>query len=486
MRVGTVGQINRGTKPAVSSPRVRCRAVYGAETCQPFEPLLDSSCELAIITPMVISSARLLIPALGLSLLMSCGGPGATPTPVPTPTPILSVAKEDLPKMALPLSFIEAEFPGFQLDADGSGHLDHEDAADDTIEPDDTGADLAARGHLEGYKHDFSEPNVSLGARVSTRVELFATPALAQAFLTRQVQDFRRFIGIEFQEGSALTEFRELPAPDVGTDAVAVYLKASIANFEGGISNTFVAWLRGPVVARVRVLAFDDEDRVDAIRRLAQRMDERIVAVVAGEISALPATPAPPSSVEPQEGSEIALAQGFDLPAMLPTLADLPEGPRIESEGFLPETEALVSYERKFEPGDRAIELGSSQLTNIIVTVSLYASAAIARAPVESIASLTPEDLGERLALGVAEDTDSTGDAPVVELLELPALGDSIAGYRVAVSAQIAEFESYQVFMTRGRIRARLSVVGVAGQAHLQDVIFLIQLIDERIQENSP
>ncbi len=41
--------------------------------------------------------------------------------------------------------------------------------------------------------------------------------------------------------------------------------------------------------------------------------------------------------------SEAALREGFDLPAVLIGLADIPEGAKIESEGFVEDSDAISS-----------------------------------------------------------------------------------------------------------------------------------------------
>lgn len=44
--------------------------------------------------------------------------------------------------------------------------------------------------------------------------------------------------------------------------------------------------------------------------------------------------------------SEAALREGFDLPAVLIGLADIPEGAKIESEGFVEDSDAISSLHR--------------------------------------------------------------------------------------------------------------------------------------------
>ena len=93
---------------------------------------------------------------------------------------------------------IDAEFPELLFDVEESGYVDNDAAAEDTIDPDDTGSDLTDSGRLDGYEHAFFdfdalERPIILGAQVN----LFSSDQEALDFLQRQVDDFRLFQGVE-------------------------------------------------------------------------------------------------------------------------------------------------------------------------------------------------------------------------------------------------------------------------------------------------
>ena len=209
--------------------------------------------------------------------------------------------------MVLDQADVDVEFPGLPLDVGDSGSMDNEAATEETIDPDDTATDLTAQGRLDGYAHEFFDPAAFFeGASAAGRpflmevvVDLFDSQRSAQAFLQRQIADFRRFQGIEI-DGNTVEEFQEFGAPDVGTDAVAVRLTFSTVGLKVKLYSTFVAWIKGPVVARIGVGALDDSDLSAAVNRLALRMDQRIDGVPAGEIRVTPlpmSTPYPPSTI---------------------------------------------------------------------------------------------------------------------------------------------------------------------------------------------
>lgn len=217
-----------------------------------------------------------------------------------TPRPIGTVTRVHLPGMVLDQADVDAEFPGLPLDVEDSGYMDNEAAAEDTFDPNDTAADLTARGRLDGYEHSFLDLEALLADESApghpifgaASVDLFDSQRSAQAFLQRYTEDFRLLQGIELS-GSTLEEFQELGAPDVGTAAVAGRLTVSEEFYETKSYMTFVGWIRGHVRALLFVVALDDADLSAAVNRLALRIDQRIDGVLAGEISAAPVVQPP-------------------------------------------------------------------------------------------------------------------------------------------------------------------------------------------------
>ena len=181
-----------------------------------------------------------------------------------------------------------------------------------------------------------------------------------------------------------------------------------------------------------------------------------------------------------------ARREGFDLPATLPTLADLPEGATIASEGFTEEADNLGYYEQEFSPTNLYIELGSSKVMSISTTVELHASAFDAKAPVLVLKALDPEVFGELAGTAFAEGAGFTPEALVLEALDLPQIGDAGAGFLMKIETAVGDFDGYLMWFAQGRIVAQLILLGPAGQVDLENVIPLAQLIDKRIRENSP
>ena len=182
-----------------------------------------------------------------------------------------------------------------------------------------------------------------------------------------------------------------------------------------------------------------------------------------------------------------ASSEGFNLPAMLPTLADLPEGATIESEGFEEGSDTTISYERNFEGTDLVMELGSSRAVFIGTLATLYANASDAESQVLDFRGLylDPESVAE-FARAFAEGAGFTPDGITAEPLDFPRIGDTSGGVLIKIETGIGDFDFYMLFLARGRVATLVGVVGAADRVALEDVIPLAQLIDKRIQENSP
>ena len=148
--------------------------------------------------------------------------------------------------MVLTETDIVAEFPGADTDSEGGEYQDNEQAAEDTIDPDDTAENLAFLGRLDGFTVEFARGE-TLGGGAS--VDLFDSPESAAAFLKRQIDDHHRLVGSEIGEGAGLSAFQELEGPDIGTDSAVGQLTISLVAFDVDINGTFVVWQRGSIVA---------------------------------------------------------------------------------------------------------------------------------------------------------------------------------------------------------------------------------------------
>ena len=189
--------------------------------------------------------------------------------------------------MVLSQSEVAAKFPWLELDPDETGFIDSDAAAENTIDPADSGPDLEAQGHLDGYQNTFFNVLAILGAAqggerlfsVISVVDLFDSTESARAYLKQQLEDIRIFRGEQIG-GFAIGEMQELTAPQVGSDARSGQVAAILIEYNIDFNYRFVVWRRGPVVASLVVLAADIKDWTADAQLLALKMDQRIQQVI--------------------------------------------------------------------------------------------------------------------------------------------------------------------------------------------------------------
>ena len=93
---------------------------------------------------------------------------------------------------------------------------------------------------------------------------------------------------------------------------------------------------------------------------------------------------------------------------------------------------------------------------------------------------VTAEIIKEMEASGMG-NTDTT-----VELADSPTIGDASNVFLIKLKTEAFSLDFYGLFFVQGRVIAELMAVGPPGKLALEDVVHLAQLIDQRIQENSP
>lgn len=450
-------------------------------------------------TPLPTATAKPLPTATAEPALV----PTRPPSSVAPPLTMAGVTREHLPSIVLTTAQVQAEFPGLPLDSDDTGYRDNEASAVDSLDPDDTGIDLAARGRLDGYRASFFDSAALFGGSSSEdrpqgaefSAELFNSSGAAQAFIRQGVQDIRRLQGGEVGDGVTLNQFVPFTAPSVGTDALAGRYQITVEVLDLEFFGTFIVWRRTNLVLTVFLFATDDRDWAAPAQRLAHLMDQRLDRVLAGTVRAAPTSPlfattAPFATAVP--AADVGLTEqtggipGVALPAMLPTLADLASGAIIEGDGYVQDTDALSAYERDFAAEGLFFNMGLSRLTNLSSTVELYATPSEAGGPVLLLQAMDPQVFAQLAGAGFAEGFGSTAQNVEVEAIDLPAIGDATAGFVMRIQTALIDFDAYMLWFAQGRIAAQLIATGPPGQVHLDDVTRIARLIDQRIRDNAP
>ena len=469
---------------------------------------------------------RVLWAAAALFLLLSspvaaCGGgeppvptvpvpvrsPTATPLPSPTATPVPAVpptatpavepepvvTREDLAGMVLTLEAVQENFPELQLDLERSGYRDNAAAARSTLDPEDTAANLASQGRIDGYDHEFTNPRaffetdpmVTKPHIVLSVVDLYESNEEAIASVGRSMVELVRFEGQDI-DGVMITDVYHADLPDIGESGVIGRMNQLLVQYEVESTGAFVMWVRGPVVARVLLVTVGLGDLGPVAEALARRMDRRIDGVLAGEISATPVVSDPALGSAGRAADRAALVEGYDLPAMLLRPEDLADDAAIGGEGFVPVGGGLPVYQRQISLRGPLKEAAST-VSDVSQTVSLFPTVEEAQGPIRVLQTISHDAFKELVgATFLPSFGEQGGDAMTVHRPELPDLGDTAVVFEVSLDALVPRVDFVMLFFSIGRVSAQLIVAGPYEGIAPDDVIEMGRIIAQRVLQHSP
>jgi hypothetical protein len=237
-----------------------------------------------------------LLLAICPAVLSGCGGGEADITD-------RDISDEELALMVLPQEEFGAEYAGLDLDEDASGFLSNEMAIETDYDGEDERGDIERFGRVNGYTEVYSSPLVGeddpsasneMGLMLGTGVELLRDADGASGRLEDEIADYQK----EFSEeaGAEDVQQRELQvfSPDgVGDEATGLQVEFAVT-VDTGLSllynATHVSFRRGRLVGAIVIGEFNARDRRDEVVALARKLDERIQAVLRGDITPPPAT----------------------------------------------------------------------------------------------------------------------------------------------------------------------------------------------------
>jgi hypothetical protein len=296
----------------------------------------------------------------GTLLLAGCSVGGQEAREPAQPQPI---TKAQLAAMVLPLDELGTIAEGMELNGT-AGPVGNEEAADGTVDPGDTGKSLRSAGRLGGHKAYFTDPSVAASARkqgvisVGTEIELMEDPVYAAQYLHKQLGDFERFQGKQ-DDGTSLAGVASFQVNAVGDEAEG--LLATASGPKRTVHATAVAFRRARIVAVAMVIRTDKEDAQAEARALAVKLDDRIQAVLAGEIE----VGSPPAD-DATSAAPVAVVQRLPEATLQPE--DVGAGVTPVDEGPLTEP-GYVGYQRTFED----VVLGGSHLIRLQARTAAYA-----------------------------------------------------------------------------------------------------------------
>lgn len=186
--------------------------------------------------------------------------------------------------MVVPKSELGSEAKRVERD-DDSGASDNADAADDTIDPNDTARDLQRAGRIAGYDLYFSDFDALIAeghglAVIGTSVELFRDAPAAARYMSKQLGAYERFEGKTVEEIS-LRHVGHFDVDDLGDEEAGVVLELEKENAKARF--WVVAFRVDRLVATANVFT-DGVSGESLSSEIAGALRKRIDEVAAGRL----------------------------------------------------------------------------------------------------------------------------------------------------------------------------------------------------------
>ena len=390
-----------------------------------------------------------------------------------------SLVENDLAIMVLPQEELPDEFADLPVDKD-SGFVDNEKTADDTVDPDDTAADLERAGRIIGYDLDYSDPTFSAFEAgegvilVGTGVQLFDDGDAASDFISKQVEDFERFEGKEIEVGAVLEDVERVAVDGLGDEAIGLRIRIGFGDLRS--YQTAVPFRLDRLVGAAFLTRADDENIDSQVEEIARALEQRIEGVLLGEITGTP-VPIP----REEEEATIPRPEGVpDLEAMALTLDDLPSGVSIDREGYVEHEDTVASYDREFDP--RLARIGTSRFASLESEIDLYPSTHDARLAVVGFRSfLTDESAADIFASDFAEGAGFEATNVRFEPVPLPKIGDESVGGQISFDTPFGPFDTVLIAVRVERVVGLLSAGGLESAVDITDAVPLAEAMTQRI-----
>lgn len=242
------------------------------------------------------SVAMVFVLAICLAVVSACDGGDGDIT-------ARDISDEELALMVLPQQELGGEYAELQLDEETSGFVTNEETIEEAHDPADEGQDIERFGRVNGYFEAYSSGNGAFVGEhapyVATGVELLRDSESASARLEDEMADYEIELSAQAEEQQAReVDLVPFSPGNLGDEASGLDMHVAFplnGGLEVSYNGSYVAFRRGRLVGAVVVGQFDgeleDKDRRDRIVALARKLDERIQAVLRGDITPAP-TPA--------------------------------------------------------------------------------------------------------------------------------------------------------------------------------------------------
>jgi len=220
--------------------------------------------------------------------LAACGGSGEQPD---LTTGEITDAQLNL--MVLGRADLGEEYADLQF-IEQAGFLTNETRVKWALDPEDEASDLERFGRVNGYEAAyvaFARPAEGAGLdEIRVGVSLFADAAGASAYLEDELADIEQGTGGQ-HAGMILEDVKRFKVGGIADRSVGFRARATAAAGQDSAAPTNVTQVyfrRGRLLADVAIGRVDEEDASEAVQTLARKLDERIQAVLRGEVTPTP------------------------------------------------------------------------------------------------------------------------------------------------------------------------------------------------------
>ena len=399
-----------------------------------------------------------LLAALAGALSLGAGSAGAAPAnplaPLVVPRAQLGKAAQDLQVELL------------------SGTTTNARAADDSFDPTDTEATVTKAGRVSGYTLVYGDVGFTALRKgsglidVGTSLDIFKTPAKAQAYEIKSLRDLRRVQGKNLQ-GVIVESASAFPVQNLGPGAVGLRIVQRVGKKR--IYGTAVDFQIDKILCEAVLNRADNQNVNAQVVAIARKLAGRIVSYAQGSLKAQPVPlPRPLGTAKPGKKAP-------DLAAMLPTAQDMKGKAGIFQQGFLPDDNAIGSYVRDYRFGPNS------------GLYSLRATAALQRSRREAAGRelvLRSVFTGPEGAATLAQIVGGTGAGPAkLDGVRHPGLGDESFAIGATFTAQGQKLRAVILYERRDRILGSFVLVGKANKLTLDSALPYAKALDTRIKE---
>jgi hypothetical protein len=220
--------------------------------------------------------------AVGLVVLAGCnGGSGVDPT-------AREISDAELAAMVLQQEDLGPAYGDFTPDEYDWGFKSNEAVIEDYFGGQgEAEEDIQRFGRINGYVQAYVSLDAVMEAKgmhyIGTAVDLLEDQDGASGYLKEFVEDVRRQVGTT-SDAVTLEDAEEFEPGGVGNESAGLLITASNPYALAKTSYvTMALFRRGRLLGYVAIGRYDAEDVREEVAALAQKLDERIVAVLRGE-----------------------------------------------------------------------------------------------------------------------------------------------------------------------------------------------------------